>query len=168
MALVGSASSPCVTDRQWCRGDIVLVNDQAGPPGQHALLMEFDSVHGRWPRAISSDGECLTLAGQRIVLISAKRSEDRPLAAMGIDLVIDATGVFRTVTKIALYFVAGVKMVVVSAPVKDGGALNLVYGVNRHLYDSTQHHIVTAASCTTNCLAPIVKVMHESLGIHHC
>lgn len=148
-------------------GEIVLINDPVGEPEQHALLMEFDSVHGRWTRDISFDAESLTLAGQRIALTAAKKIEDLPLAAMGIDLVIDCTGVFKTADKIAPYYAAGVKKVVVSAPVKDGGALNLVYGVNHHLYDAATHHLVTAASCTTNCLAPVVKVIHEGIGIRH-
>jgi glyceraldehyde 3-phosphate dehydrogenase len=148
-------------------GDIVLINDPVGEPEQHALLMEFDSVHGRWPRPISCDAESLTLAGQKIRLTAAKRIEDLPLAAMGIDLVIDCTGVFKTADKIAPYYAAGVKKVVVSAPVKDGGALNLVYGVNHHLYDPAVHSLITAASCTTNCLAPVVKVIHEGIGIRH-
>ena len=85
---------------------------------------------------------------------------------MNIDLVIDCTGVFKTAAKIAPYYAAGVKRVVVSAPVKDGDALNLVYGVNHNLFDGTQP-LVTAASCTTNCLAPVVKVIHENVGIKH-
>ena len=148
-------------------GDIVLINDSMGTPDQHALLMEFDSVHGRWPRVISHDVDSLTLAGQRMTLTNVKRIEALPLAAMGIDLVIDATGMFKTQAKIAPYFAAGVKKVVVSAPVKDGGALNLVYGVNHQLYDPGLHHTITAASCTTNCLAPVVKVIHEGIGIRH-
>ncbi len=148
-------------------GEIVLINDPVGEPEQHALLMEFDSVHGRWPRAISYDADSLTLAGQNIRLTQAKRIEDLPLAAMGIDLVIDCTGVFKTATKVTPYYAAGVKKVVVSAPVKDGGALNLVYGVNHHLYDPALHNLITAASCTTNCLAPVVKVIHEAIGIRH-
>ena len=148
-------------------GEIVLVNDPVGTPDQHALLMEFDSVHGRWPRLISHDADSLTLAGTRIRLTHAKRIDDVPLTAMGVDLVIDATGVFKTESRIAPYFAAGVKKVVVSAPVKDGGALNLVYGVNHHLYNPALHHTITAASCTTNCLAPVVKVIHEAIGIRH-
>ncbi|MDO8884718.1 glyceraldehyde-3-phosphate dehydrogenase, partial [Pseudotabrizicola sp.] len=89
-----------------------------------------------------------------------------PLAELGVDLVIDCTGVFKTAAKLAPYYKAGVNKVVVSAPVKDGGALNLVYGINHHLYDGTQT-LVTAASCTTNCLAPVVKVIHDSFGIKH-
>ena len=148
-------------------GEIVLINDPMGTPDQHALLMEFDSVHGRWPRTISHDAGSLTIEGQRMALTNAKRIEDLPLAAMGIDLVIDATGVFKTKSKIAPYFAAGARKVVVSAPVKDGGALNLVYGVNHHLYDPALHHTITAASCTTNCLAPVVKVIYEGIGIRH-
>ena len=147
-------------------GQIVLINDPAGTPDQHALLMEFDSVHGRWHRAISHDADSLTLAGQRIDLTQKKAIEDLPLTALGVDLVIDATGVFKTTAKVAPYFAAGVAKVIVSAPVKDG-ALNLVYGVNHHLYDPAQHNLITAASCTTNCLAPVVKVIHEVLGIRH-
>jgi glyceraldehyde 3-phosphate dehydrogenase len=148
-------------------GEIVLTNDPVGTPEQHALLMEFDSVHGRWKANIGFDDASLTINGQRIAVTNAKQIEDLPLAAMGIDLVIDCTGVFKTAAKIAPYYVAGVKKVVVSAPVKDGGALNLVYGINHADYDPATHHLVTAASCTTNCLAPVVKVIHESIGIRH-
>jgi glyceraldehyde 3-phosphate dehydrogenase len=86
---------------------------------------------------------------------------------MGVDVVIDCTGVFKSEAKIAPYFDGGARRVVVSAPVKDGGAVNLVYGINHDLYDPARHRIVTAASCTTNCLAPVVKVIHEALGIRH-
>lgn len=152
-------------DPAW--GQIVLLNDPAGTPEQHALLMEFDSVHGRWRGEIAHDSESLAVNGQRMRVTAEKRIEDLPLAAMGVDLVLDCTGVFKTAGKLAPYYAAGVKKVVVSAPVKDGGALNLVYGVNHHLYDPAQHHLITAASCTTNCLAPVVKVLHENLGIKH-
>jgi glyceraldehyde 3-phosphate dehydrogenase len=146
-------------------GDIALLNDPAGTPDQHALLMEFDSVHGRWRADIGHDEGGLVIGGHRMPLTAEKTLEGLPLA--GIDVVIDCTGEFKTAAKIEPYFDAGVKKVVVSAPVKDGGALNLVYGVNHHLYDPAQHRIITAASCTTNCLAPVVKVIHESLGIEH-
>ena len=148
-------------------GQIVLINDALGDAAQHALLMEFDSVHGRWATPVQHDADSLTVNGQKIRLTSARKIEDLPLTEMGIDLVIDCTGVFKTAAKVQPYYAAGVRKVVVSAPVKDGGALNLVYGVNHHLYDAAQHHLVTAASCTTNCLAPVVKVIHESLGIKH-
>jgi glyceraldehyde 3-phosphate dehydrogenase len=147
-------------------GEIVLLNDPVGNAEQHALLMEFDSVHGRWRTEVGHAPDALVLKGQTIRLTHEKTIEALPLAEMGVDLVIDCTGVFKTAAKIAPYYAAGVKKVVVSAPVKDGGALNLVYGVNHQLYDGSQT-LVTAASCTTNCLAPVVKVIHEALGIKH-
>ena len=147
-------------------GEIVLLNDPMGDADQHALLMEFDSVHGRWKTPVAASDGALVMNGQTIRLTHEKAIEALPLAALGVDLVIDCTGVFKTAAKIAPYFAAGVKKVVVSAPVKDGGALNIVYGVNHHLYDGSQT-LVTAASCTTNCLAPVVKVIHENLGIRH-
>jgi glyceraldehyde 3-phosphate dehydrogenase len=143
---------------------IVLLNDAAGDAEQHALLMEFDSVHGRWPVPVAADGDALMLDGHRIPLSRETTIEALPLD--GVDLVIDATGVFKTTRALAPYLDAGVRKVVVSAPVKDEGALNLVYGINHALYDGSQR-IVTAASCTTNCLAPVVKVIHEGLGIRH-
>ena len=145
-------------------GDIVLLNDPVGDAEQHALLMEFDSVHGRWRTPVSHTDDALVLNGQTIRLTHEKTLDALPLA--DVDIVIDCTGFFKTAAKIAPYFAAGVKKVVVSAPVKDGSALNLVYGVNHQLYDGSQR-LITAASCTTNCLAPVVKVIHESLGIRH-
>lgn len=147
-------------------GEIVLLNDAQGDPDQHALLMEFDSVHGRWRTPVGAAAQALVLNGQTIRLTQEKTIEALPLAEMGVDLVIDCTGSFKTAAKLAPYFAAGVKKVMVSAPVKDGGALNLVYGINHHLYDGSQH-LVTAASCTTNCLAPVVKVLHDALRIRH-
>ena len=147
-------------------GDIVLLNDSVGDAEQHALLMEFDSVHGRWRTPVVAADSALDLNGQRIRLMHEKTIEALPLAELGVDLVIDCTGVFKTGAKIAPYYASGVKKVVVSAPVKDGSALNLVYGVNHNLYDGSQR-LITAASCTTNCLAPIVKVIHENLIIRH-
>ena len=147
-------------------GEIVLLNDPVGDAEQHALLMEFDSVHGRWKTAVGYEDNGLILNGQPIRLTHQRTIEALPLAELGVDLVIDCTGVFKTGTKVAPYYAAGVKKVVVSAPVKDGGALNLVYGVNHHLYDGSQS-LITAASCTTNCLAPVVKVIHEGIGIRH-
>lgn len=147
-------------------GEIVLLNDPVGDADQHALLMEFDSVHGRWRTPVAAAEGALVLNGRTISLTHEKTIEALPLAALGVDVVIDCTGVFKTAAKVAPYYSAGVKKVVVSAPVKDGGALNLVYGINHHLYDGSQS-LITAASCTTNCLAPVVKVIHENIGIRH-
>ncbi len=115
---------------------------------------------------MAASNGALELNGQRIRLMHEKTIEALPLAELGVDLVIDCTGVFKTGAKIAPYYASGVKKVVVSPPVMDGSALNLVYGVNNDLYDGSQR-LITAASCTTNCLAPIVKVIHENLLIRH-
>jgi len=147
--------------------DIVLLNDSSGTPEQHALLLEFDTVHGRWPAQITHDNESVTVDGQRMWMTSERLIKHLPLDDLGVDLVIDCTGAFKTPAKLQPYYAAGVSKVLVSAPVKDAPALNLVYGVNHHLYDPQVHDLVTAASCTTNCLAPIVKVMHEEIGISH-
>lgn len=147
--------------------DLVLINDPVATPEQHALLLEFDTVHGRWDAEIGFGADHLSINGQDVRFTQSARIEDLPLAEMGVDLVLDCTGVFKTEAKTAPYFEAGVKKVVVSAPVKDGGAVNLVYGVNHDIYDPRAHRLITAASCTTNCLAPVVKVLHEGIGIRH-
>jgi glyceraldehyde 3-phosphate dehydrogenase len=144
---------------------IAFINDAVGDPAMHAHLLEFDTVHGRWDADISADETSITIDGTTIPCLSEKRIEDLPLD--GVDVVIDCTGVFKTEAKIEPYFTAGVKKVVVSAPVKDGDAANIVFGVNNHVYEPARHRIVTAASCTTNCIAPVVKVIHEGLGIKH-
>jgi glyceraldehyde 3-phosphate dehydrogenase len=148
-------------------GEIVLLNDPVGTPEQHALLLEFDTVHGRWPRRFDHGEGEISIDGTPYRLTHARRIEDLPLAEMGVDLVVDCTGVFKTVDKVQPYYDAGAKKVVVSAPIKEEGALNLVYGVNHDLYEADRHDLITAASCTTNCLAPVVKVLHEAIGISH-
>ncbi len=145
--------------------EIAFLNDATGDAAMHAHLLKFDSVHGRWDAEIGHDADAVTFDGKRITLHTSRSLEDLPLD--DVDVVIDATGYFKTADRIAPYFERGVKKVVVSAPVKEGGAANIVYGVNHDTYDPATHDIVTAASCTTNCLAPVVKVVHESLGIRH-
>ncbi len=146
-------------------GDVVLLNDPVGTPEMHAHLLEFDTVHGRWNADFAHEDSAISIDGQRLPVHAERRIGDLPLD--GVDVVIDCTGAFKTEAKLAPYFDAGVKKAVVSAPVKDGPTANIVYGVNNAAYDPAAHRIVTAASCTTNCLAPVVKVIHESLGIRH-
>jgi len=146
-------------------GEIVLLNDPVGTPHQHAHLFEFDTVHGRWNAEISHDDSGVTINGARMDMRGAWKIEELPLGQLGIEMVIDCTGAFRTAEKLAPYYAAGVKKVVVSAPVKEDRAANIVFGVNHDIYDGQD--LVTAASCTTNCLAPVVKVVHEGLGIRH-
>ena len=145
--------------------EIAWINDAVGDPAMHAHLLEFDTVHGRWGAAFSHDADSVTIDGTRLPLIGTRDLSALPLD--GVDLVIDCTGAFKTEAALAPFFEAGVKKVVVSAPVKDGDAANIVMGVNDGIYDAAQHRIVTAASCTTNCLAPVVKVLHDGIGIRH-
>ena len=145
--------------------EIAWINDAVGDPAMHAHLLEFDTVHGRWQAAISHDGDSVTIDGARLPFIGTRDLTELPLG--GVDVVIDCTGAFKSEEALAPYFAAGVKKVVVSAPVKDPSAANIVFGVNDKIYDAAQHRIVTAASCTTNCLAPVVKVIHEAIGIRH-
>ncbi|MGX0875466.1 glyceraldehyde 3-phosphate dehydrogenase [Roseovarius sp. MBR-154] len=144
---------------------IAWINDAVGDAEMHAHLLEFDTVHGRWDAVFAHDADSVTIDGTRLPFIGTRDLGDLPLE--GVDVVIDCTGVFKSEAKLAPYFDAGVKKVVVSAPVKDSGAANIVYGVNHDIYDPARHRIVTAASCTTNCLAPVVKVLHEAIGIKH-
>ncbi|MGY6536579.1 MAG: ArsJ-associated glyceraldehyde-3-phosphate dehydrogenase [Pararhodobacter sp.] len=144
---------------------IAFLNDVQGDPAMHAHLLEFDSVHGRWTAQFDHDADSIVINGVRLPVTRASRIQNLPLG--GVDVVIDCTGVFKSAAALAPYFDAGVKRVVVSAPVKDGDAANIVYGVNHESFDASRHRIVTAASCTTNCLAPVVKVLHEAIGIRH-
>ncbi|KEJ94087.1 ArsJ-associated glyceraldehyde-3-phosphate dehydrogenase [Sulfitobacter pseudonitzschiae] len=144
---------------------IAFINDAVGDPAMHAHLLEFDSIHGRWPATFEAGEGAISIDGTRIPVTNTLNLEDLPLD--GVDVMIDCTGAFKTEGKLAPYFAAGVKKVIVSAPVKDGPTANIVYGVNEDIYEADTHQIVTAASCTTNCLAPVVKVLLEGIGIKH-
>ncbi|CAH0225188.1 ArsJ-associated glyceraldehyde-3-phosphate dehydrogenase [Pseudomonas mediterranea] len=149
----------------WPEFEFVQVNDPAGDAATHAHLLNFDSVHGRWNHQADADGDDIVIEGRRVKVTANKTIADTDWSAC--DLVIEASGKMKTVAVLQAYLDQGVKRVVVSAPVKEKGALNIVMGVNHHLFKAAEHPIVTAASCTTNCLAPVVKVIHEKLGIRH-
>ncbi|WP_458130076.1 ArsJ-associated glyceraldehyde-3-phosphate dehydrogenase [Pseudomonas sp. Z2-11] len=149
----------------WPEFQFVQVNDPAGDAATHAHLLNFDSVHGRWSRQADADGASMIIEGQRIKVTANKAIADTDWS--GCDVVIEASGKMKTVAVLQAYLDQGVKRVVVSAPVKEQGALNIVMGVNHQQFEPDRHRIVTAASCTTNCLAPVVKVIHEKLGIRH-
>ena len=149
----------------WPEFEFVRINDPAGDAEIHAHLINFDSVHGRWHREAAAEGDSVVIEGKRIKVTANKAIADTDWS--GCDLVIEASGKMKSVAVLQAYLDQGVKRVVVCAPVKEKGALNVVMGVNQHLFDPVQHRIVTAASCTTNCLAPVVKVIHENLGIRH-
>ncbi|WP_127347324.1 ArsJ-associated glyceraldehyde-3-phosphate dehydrogenase [Pseudidiomarina mangrovi] len=144
---------------------VVRVNDPAADAATFAHLLAFDSVHGRWAASVTAETNALIINGQRIIHTQNKALEDTPWGDC--DVVLDATGKFKKVAALQPYLDLGVQRVVVSAPVKEAGALNVVMGVNDQLFDANKHRIVTAASCTTNCLAPVVKVLQENIGIVH-
>jgi glyceraldehyde 3-phosphate dehydrogenase len=149
----------------WPEFDFVQINDPAGDAATHAHLLNFDSVHGRWQHEAQADGDHIVIGNQRIRVSANKAIADTDWS--GCDVVIEASGKMKTVAALQAYLDQGVKRVVVTAPVKEKGALNVVLGVNDKLFDPAMHRIVTAASCTTNCLAPVVKVIYENLGIRH-
>ena len=143
----------------------VRINDPAGDPATLAHLLNFDSVHDRWNHEAKAEGDTLLIDGQRIPV-----SRNKDLAATdwsGCDVVIEASGKFKKPAVLQPYLDQGVKRVVVTAPIKAAGTLDIVMGVNHQRFDPAIHRIVSAASCTTNCLAPVVKVIHEKIGIRH-
>ncbi|QIR96420.1 ArsJ-associated glyceraldehyde-3-phosphate dehydrogenase [Vibrio diabolicus] len=147
----------------WPELEFVQINDVAGDAATLGHLLEFDSVQGRWHHEVQVEGNELVINGKRIAT-----TQQRDIDAVnwsGCDVVIEATGVYRKTSYLDQYLDQGVKRVVVSAPVKEEGIANIVVGVNDHIFDPEKHRIVTAASCTTNCIAPVVKVIHEKLGI---
>lgn len=141
------------------------INDPAGDAATLAHLLNFDSIHGRWAHEARAEGDALVIDGQRIVL-----TRNKDLAATdwsGCEVVIEASGKFRKPDVLQPYLDQGVRRVLVTAPIKAAGALDIVMGVNHQRFDPAVHRLVSAASCTTNCLAPVVKVIHEGIGIRH-
>lgn len=150
----------------WPEFEIVHINEISGDAAAAAHLLHFDSVHGRWSHLVGSDDQGLLINEQRVSYTQNSAIEKTPWRELGVDIVVECTGKFKSKEALAPYLEQGVKKVVVSAPVKDG-TLNIVMGVNDGLYDPDVHNIVTAASCTTNCIAPALKVIHENFVIRH-
>lgn len=143
----------------------VAINDPGADAATLSHLLNFDSVHGTWQHEAVADGDAIAIGDQRIRVSQNKTIDETDWS--GCDLVIEASGKMRKVELLNAYLEQGVKRVVVTAPVKEAGARNIVMGVNDDQFDPATDRIVTAASCTTNCLAPVVKVIHETLGIKH-
>ena len=146
--------------------EFVHINEVAGGAEAAAHLLTFDSIHGRWDRRVDFEDHQIAIDGTVVTFSAAPNPRDVPWSTQQVDIVLECTGRFRTTDTLDPYFAVGVKTVIVAAPVKSG-ALNIVMGVNDYLYDPAAHRLLTAASCTTNCLAPVVKVMHETFGIRH-
>ncbi|MDA8621738.1 type I glyceraldehyde-3-phosphate dehydrogenase, partial [Psychrosphaera sp.] len=149
----------------WQDIEIIHINDPAGNAETLAHLLKYDSVHGIWPNEVIATGDNISVDGHVINVTQNKAISDTDWS--NCDLVIEASGKMKTKALLQNYLDQGVKKVVVAAPVKEDGVLNVVMGVNDHLYSNEEFDIVTAASCTTNCLAPVVKVLQEKIGIKH-
>ncbi len=166
-AAMGGVIRPDDDPRRDNRLDIVHVNENRGGSGTAAHLLEFDSLHGRWRTPISAEDQAAINIGNVRMSFSAETDLAAvPWGDLGCDVVLECTGKFRTPTQLEGYFKRGVRAVIVAAPVKEG-ALNVVVGVNDNLVDPKAQRLLTAASCTTNCLAQLVKVVHEAIGIRH-
>jgi glyceraldehyde 3-phosphate dehydrogenase len=165
-AAMGAADRPGDDPRRNNRLEIVHLNELKGGAAATAHLLEFDSVQGRWRDEISAQGDRAIRVGKREMSFSSHAEPGQiPWGEMGVDIVLECTGKFLTPETLQGHFDRGAKRVIVAAPVKHADALNVVVGVNEHLYRPDKHRVVTAASCTTNCLAPVVKVLHEAIGI---
>ncbi|MBD1821584.1 ArsJ-associated glyceraldehyde-3-phosphate dehydrogenase [Cyanobacteria bacterium FACHB-DQ100] len=150
----------------WSEFEFVHINEVKGGAETAAHLLKFDSVHGRWTPDVEAGDDRILIDGKPVTFSESAKPGDVPWEDYGVDIVLECSGKFRTPETLDPYFKRGVKKVIVAAPVKQG-ALNIVMGINDHLYQPNEHHLLTAASCTTNCLAPVVKVIHEGLGIKH-
>ena len=150
------------------RLDIVHVNELKGGAVTTAHLLEFDSIHGRWRESFGvEDKRAILIGNRRIGFSESATPGEVAWGDLGCDIVLECTGKFLKSEQLESYFKRGVKRVIVAAPVKEAEALNIVVGVNDALYDPARHSLLTAASCTTNCLAPVVKVLQEAIGIRH-
>ena len=150
----------------WSEIEFVHINEVKGGAITAAHLLKFDSVHGRWAPEVEAGENRILIDGKPISFSEAAKPGDVPWEDYGVDIVLECSGKFRDSETLDPYFKRGVKKVIVAAPVKKG-ALNIVMGINDDLYEPGKHNLLTAASCTTNCLAPVVKVIHEGLGIKH-
>ena len=161
-AALGGIYRPQSDPRAKNRLEVVHINELKGGIAATAHLLEFDSIHGRWHAPIEVDSDkAITIGKDRIGFSETAGPGDVAWGDLGCDVVLECTGKFLKPDQLQAYFDRGVKRVIVAAPVKDEAALNIVVGVNDHLYDPARHRLLTAASCTTNCLAPVVKVIHE-------
>ena len=150
------------------RLDVVHVNELKGGAVTTAHLLEFDSIHGRWRETFGTeDDRAFHIGNRRIGFSDVPTADGVAWGDLGCDIVLECTGKLLKTEQLKGYFARGVKRVIVAAPVKEAGALNIVVGVNDNRYDPREHRLLTAASCTTNCLAPVVKVLHEAIGIRH-
>ncbi len=166
-AAMGAAERQADDPRAGNRLEVVHLNEIKGGIGATAHLLEFDTVQGRWRTEIAAEDIGIRIGDRRLGFSEHARPADIPWGEIGVDVVLECTGKFLTMETLQGHLDRGAKRVIVAAPVKVDTVLNVVVGVNEHLYDPQRYPVVTAASCTTNCLAPVVKVVHEAIGIRH-
>jgi glyceraldehyde 3-phosphate dehydrogenase len=167
-AALGATERPDDDPRAGNRLDLVHVYEVKGGAAVTAHLLEFDSLHGRWRQKFAAeDDQAIIIGNRRIGFGAASLPGEVAWGDLGCDIVLECTGKFLKPNQLQGYFDGGVRRVIVAAPVKDPAALNVVVGINEDRYDPAEHRLLTAASCTTNCLAPVVKVVHEAIGIRH-
>ncbi|AMO35902.1 ArsJ-associated glyceraldehyde-3-phosphate dehydrogenase [Thauera humireducens] len=167
-AAMGAAERPADDPRAGNRLEVVHLNELKGGAAATAHLLAFDSVQGKWRADLRAEGEDTIRIDDRTLSFSSHATAaEIPWGELGVDVVLECTGKFLTPETLQGHLDRGAKRVIVAAPVKSGGVLNIVVGINHEAYDPARDRIVTAASCTTNCLAPVVKVVHENLGIRH-
>ncbi|WP_372621891.1 ArsJ-associated glyceraldehyde-3-phosphate dehydrogenase [Falsiroseomonas sp.] len=166
-AAMGAAERQKEDPRRGNRLEVVHLNEIRGGAAACAHLLEFDSVQGRWRAPIAAEEGALRIGDRRLTFSEHAKPAEIPWGDLGVELVLECTGKFLSPETLQGHLDRGAKRVIVAAPVKFESVLNIVLGVNEGLYDPARHRIVTAASCTTNCLAPVVKVVHEAIGIRH-
>lgn len=145
--------------------EIVAVNDLSDPAGL-AHLLKYDSVGGRLSQNVRVDGDSIVVGDKKIKVLAERNPADLGWGDLGVDIVIESTGIFTNAEKAKAHIDAGAKKVLISAPATNEDA-TFVIGVNEHLYDPEKHHIISNASCTTNCLAPLAKVFHDKWGVEN-
>ena len=145
--------------------NVKYLNELNGNTNSLIHSIEFDSIHGKWQANIEEGKDEIKIDGKSIKATFVENIND--LSLDDVDIMIDCTGVHKSSSKLQKYFDKGVKKVIVSAPINEDNIVNIAYGVNHNIYKPKEHNIITGASCTTNCIAPIIKVLHENIGINH-
>ena len=145
--------------------NVKYLNELNGNTNSLKHSIEFDSIHGKWQANIEDGKDEIKIDGKSIKATFVENIND--LSLDNVDIMIDCTGVHKSSSKLQKYFDKGVKKVIVSAPINEDNIVNIAYGVNHNIYKPKEHNIITGASCTTNCIAPIIKVLHENIGINH-
>ena len=160
---VGRQVLKAIRDFHSDKLEVAAVNDLTDPQ-TNAHLFKYDSNYGRFPGRVEAEGDTIRIDGDAIKVFAVRDPAQIPWGDLGVQIVVESTGAFTDAQKAAAHRHGSVKKVIISAPAKNED-LTLVLGVNDSMYDPSKHHIISNASCTTNCIAPVVKVLHDSFGV---